>query len=69
VALNVPLDATGIFFGVLLTGPGTVWLNSVNVEEVGSDVPTTGADPLPRPPKAGTKKRPDEPTNLDFAEK
>jgi hypothetical protein len=61
VVLNVPQDATGIFFGVLLTGPGTVWLNDVKVDVVGSGVPTTGAN-------AGTKKRRDEPTNLDFAE-
>lgn len=59
VVLNVPQDATGIFFGVLLTGPGTVWLNNVRVEMVGSDIPTTGA---------GTTKRRDEPTNLDFTQ-
>ncbi len=61
VVLNVPQDATGIFFGVLLTGPGTVWLNSVKVEVVGSEIPATGAS-------AGTKKLHDEPTNLDFTE-
>jgi hypothetical protein len=61
VVLNVPQGATGIFFGVLLTGPGTVWLNGVKVEVVGPDIPTTGAS-------AGTKKRRDEPTNLDFTE-
>jgi hypothetical protein len=61
VVLDVPQDATGIFFGVLLTGPGAVWLNGVKVEVVGSDIPTTGAS-------AGTKKRRDEPTNLDFTE-
>jgi len=59
VVLNVPRDATGIFFGMLLTGPGTVWLNSVKVEKVGSDVPTTGAD---------QPKRGDYPRNLDFTE-
>jgi hypothetical protein len=59
VVLNVPQDATGIFFGVLLTGPGTVWLNSVKVEVVGSDIPSTGA---------GTTKRRNEPTNLGFTE-
>jgi hypothetical protein len=63
VVLNVPQDATGIFFGVLLTGPGTVWLNGVKVEVVGSDIPTTGAGA-----SAGTKRRGDEPTNLDFTE-
>ena len=59
VVLNVPQDATGIFFGILLTGPGTVWLNTVKVEEVGSDIPTTGASQT---------KRGDQPRNLDFTE-
>jgi hypothetical protein len=62
VVLDVPQDATGIFFGVLLDGTGTVWLNSVKVEGVGSDVPTTG------PGTTGTTKRGDEPRNLDFTE-
>jgi hypothetical protein len=59
VVLNVPQDATGIFFGILLTGPGTVWLNTVRIEEVGSDIPTTGAS---------RTKRGDQPRNLDFLE-
>ena len=57
VVLDVPQDATGIFFGVLLGGSGEVWLNSVKLEVVGTDVPTTGA----KPPKL-----PDEPANLSF---
>lgn len=54
VVLDVPQDATGIFFGVLLSGAGSVWLNNVKLEVVGSDVPTTA------------KKVPDEPVNLNF---
>jgi hypothetical protein len=57
VVLDVPEDATGIAFGVLLAGSGSVWLNSVKFEVVGSDVPTTAAPP---------EQRPTEPTNLDF---
>jgi hypothetical protein len=60
VVLNVPQDATGVFFGVLLTGQGIVWLNSVKIEVVGSDVPTTGRA------ASGVTKRGDEPRNLDF---
>jgi len=55
VVLDVPKDATGIAFGILLAGPGTVWLNSTNFELVESDVPTTGRE-----------HRPDAPTNLNF---
>ena len=57
VVLDVPQDATGIFFGVLLGGSGEVWLNSAKLEVVGTDVPTTGA----KPPKL-----PDEPVSLSF---
>ena len=57
VVLDVPQDATGIFFGVLLSGSGAVWLNDVKFEVVGSNVPTTGA--------AGAPQRP-EPVNLGF---
>ena len=54
VVLDVPQDATGIFFGVLLSQTGSVWLNSVKFEVVGTDVPVTG-----RPQREG-------PTNLGF---
>jgi len=42
VVLDVPQGATGIALGILLDDPGQVWLNSVNVEVVGTDVPVTG---------------------------
>ncbi len=58
VVLDVPQDSTGIFFGILLDGPGTVWLNSVKFEVVGTDVPTTEL--------VTGKEFPDEPTNLSF---
>jgi hypothetical protein len=56
VVLDVPQDATDVFFGTLLSGSGTVWINSVKFETVGSNVPTTDKVPRPR----------DEPTNLTF---
>lgn len=56
VILDVPDDATGIYFGVLLTGAGSVWINNAKFEVVGSDVPATGAH------------RPEGPTNLEFKE-
>jgi hypothetical protein len=43
VVLDVPQDATGIFFGVLLSGSGTVWLSDTKFEVVGPTVLTTGA--------------------------
>jgi hypothetical protein len=57
VVLDVPQEATGIFFGVLLSGTGTVWLSEAKFETVGSDTPTTGG---------GTMLKQDEPVNLNF---
>lgn len=57
VVLDVPQNATGIFFGVLLSGSGEVWVNSVKLEAVGAEVPTTSS---------GATQHRDRPTNLDF---
>jgi hypothetical protein len=60
LVLDVPPDASGIFFGVLLAGSGKVWLNGVEFEVVGSDVPTTGkgtsSAPLGDKPKLDFEK-------------
>ena len=42
VVLDVPRDAVGLSFGVLLNGPGQVWLDDVALQRVGRDVPLTG---------------------------
>ena len=57
VVLDVPDGATGIFFGVLLTGTGEVWMNDFKLEEVSTSVPTTSALPIPPP---------STPQNLNF---
>jgi hypothetical protein len=57
VVLDVPQDATGIFFGVLLSGTGTVWLSEAKFEIVGPNVPTTNRV---------VQSRQDEPVNLGF---
>jgi hypothetical protein len=59
VVLDVPKDATEIFFGLLLNGAGDVLMSNVKIETVGLDVPTTAAAPAAEP-------RPLAPTNLDF---
>jgi hypothetical protein len=59
VVLDVPKDATGISFGILLNGTGEVWLNSTKFEVVGPEIPVTSH---------GDRKLPDKPVNLDFAE-
>lgn len=62
VVLDVPADATGVFFGVLLNGPGSVWMSDVKLDAVGLDVPTTGA------PFGSNEPRPNAPVNLNFAQ-
>ncbi|MGD0098533.1 MAG: M56 family metallopeptidase [Terracidiphilus sp.] len=61
VVLDVPKDATGVFFGILLSGSGEVWMNDVSLEVVGNDVPVTSQ----LPPAATV---PTHPTNLKFTE-
>jgi hypothetical protein len=60
VVLDVPAGATGIYLGILLDGPGTVWMNGVRFEEVPADISTT--DRIKAPPQ------PQGPTNLGFDE-
>ncbi|HKW19281.1 MAG TPA: hypothetical protein VJO35_17365 [Terriglobales bacterium] len=60
VVLDVPQDATGVFFGVLLAGGGEVWINDAKIEVVGGEVPPTGG--------AQNHAMTDEPENLDFKE-
>jgi len=56
VVLDVPAGATGVFFGILLDGPGTVWLNGLKFEEVPTGIPTTDKVKAPAP----------GPSNLSF---
>ena len=61
VVLDVPEDATGVFFGILLSGTGEVWMNDVSLEAVGKDVPVTTL--APQAPTLRTR-----PANLKFTE-
>jgi hypothetical protein len=54
VVLNVPKEATSISFGILLQGPGQVWLNSTKFD---IDGPATGPS---------ERILPDKPVNLEF---
>src|SRR5262245_16442023 len=66
VVLDVAPEATRLAFGGRLEGPGSVWLNDVTLEIVGTDIPTTGAPD-------GTALRcvdpdHDQPLNLRFSD-
>lgn len=58
IVLDVAKDATTIAFGVLLKGPGKVWLDSAMFEAVADTEPTTALAPPPTLPPM--------PINLDF---
>lgn len=59
VVLDIPKDATGISFGILLDGTGEVWLSGTTFDLVGLDIPVTSS---------GERKVPDNPVNLGFTE-
>lgn len=55
VVLDIPVGSTGVNFGILLNGAGTVWLSGCTFEVVGSDTPVTAVFTTPSAP-----------ANLDF---
>ena len=60
IVLDVAPEAKDIAFGILLNGPGAVWLDEVSFEVVDRSVPTTGTGP-----GADLAAKP---VNLDFEE-
>jgi hypothetical protein len=62
VVLDIPEDATGLSFGVLLTGTGEVWVNHMILEIVDKQTALTSSGPSPKAPLAAT------PVNLSFTE-
>ena len=42
LVVQLPKNSTDIAFGLMLLGKGQVWLDDVNFEEVGPEVPLTG---------------------------
>jgi hypothetical protein len=58
IVLDVPDSAQEIAFGMLLTGAGQAWMDDLDFQVVGTDVPSTGSKPKAGPTPA--------PLNLDF---
>lgn len=58
IVLDVPDNSVHVAFGVLLDGPGQVWVADVQLDSVGKNVPTTNA----------VEHYPDRPVNLSFDE-
>jgi hypothetical protein len=58
VVLDVPENSILIAFGIGMSGPGQVWLDEIQFELVGNDVPTTNLQE--------STSLPTRPINLDF---
>ena len=59
IVLDVSANAGALAFGFFIDGTGRAWVSGFKLEEVGPDVPTTGAP---------EKKWPIAPVNLNFAD-
>jgi hypothetical protein len=72
VVLDVPSNATGIVFGLLLSGPGEAWIDDASLDVVGTDVPSTNtAAPTSNPDMVEQQRktyetRPLTPVNMGF---
>jgi hypothetical protein len=76
VVLDLPAASVGVAFGVLLAGPGDVWIDDVVLEVVGRDVTPTKAlmPPMTMPSDSATvvasyAARPTAPRNPGFEER
>lgn len=61
IVLDVPLNATNLAYGALLSGTGKIWFDDLSFEIVDNSVPTTGEDSQSLMPLS-------EPANLSFEE-
>lgn len=59
IVLDVPLNASNLAYGALISGNGQIWFDELKFEIVGKDVPTTGKGKEELMPQQ-------EPVNLDF---
>lgn len=59
VVLDVPADATGVCFGILLSESGSVWINGAKFEVVNPNTPVTDLN-------AAGATLPEAPRNLGF---
>lgn len=70
VVLDVPVEAEGILFGLILASGGEAWIDDASLEVVGTDVPSTNTmEASPDPSKVAAQRasfadRPRSPVNL-----
>lgn len=61
IVLDVPMEATNLAYGALLSGTGQIWFSDLEFDVVSDDVPTTGRS-------KGKINAPAKPRNLKFTE-
>lgn len=66
IVLDVPQDAAAISFGVVLSGSGKVWIDTVRLETVGLNVAVTGRKLMQIVDPTGIGQNLGPPRNLDF---
>lgn len=73
VVLDVPDDAIGILIGAIRQGGGTLFIDDMKLESVGTDIPSTNLLDAPLPLRVDSAANiaryldfPPSPTNLDF---
>lgn len=76
LVVDVPGDAFGVTFGLILSGTGTAWVDDVALDVVSSATPRTADPPIRQAPSAATERmlreryaaEPARPRNLGFEE-
>ncbi|MEM7279762.1 MAG: hypothetical protein AAF385_16750, partial [Pseudomonadota bacterium] len=70
IVIDIPAEASVVFFGASLLGNGSVWVDSLSLENVSTSAPTTsppGERPIYNPVPSADNVL-DAPANLDFEE-
>ncbi|HWA28860.1 MAG TPA: sigma-70 family RNA polymerase sigma factor [Lacunisphaera sp.] len=49
IVLDVPAEAKSLNYGFFLSGKGQMWVNGLNIEPVGPEIPTTNMITAPKP--------------------
>lgn len=61
IVLDVPLESSGIYFGIIISGKAKLWMDDIEVKEVSKKVAVTNC-------RCYSYKTPKGPQNLDFEE-
>jgi len=66
IVIDIPDDAAYLYYGLLLMGTGTAWMDQAAIEIVTKDVPVTAPPYARRPPEPYRAPQRQAPENMDF---